>query len=194
MMKRMCGQSGLTLFEAVLALLLGGLVIGGIWVAGASAINNHKINQLERGITETIVHIRDFYKDRPMVAGELNNTTLISSNLVSQEFDVGASGSITHKLSTSGNGPVILSLPGNCVGGNDYSIQLVNLTRAACGKIVAALAGTHSQAEATGIGRVIVNGTNVMGTGTTAQYDLNQSTLASQCADDVNVEFCFKQF
>lgn len=53
-------RKGFSLVEAAIVLGVVGLVIGGIWVAAATVIENHKVNKTVEGITTNVSNIRKF--------------------------------------------------------------------------------------------------------------------------------------
>ncbi len=63
-MKLISNRSGITLLETIIVLIIGGLVISGIWGAYSQISLNNKIQRTQNAISKTTANVRDFMVHR----------------------------------------------------------------------------------------------------------------------------------
>jgi len=68
---------GFTLLEATIVLAILGIVVAGIWIASASAINSQKRKHLSEQVITTVTNVRDYLKNVDVPP----TTTLLTANI-----------------------------------------------------------------------------------------------------------------
>ncbi len=71
--------SGFTLLEATIVLAILGIVVAGIWIASAGAINAQKKKRLAEDVLTTVANIRDYVKNIDIPAGKSLTTADIQN-------------------------------------------------------------------------------------------------------------------
>jgi hypothetical protein len=179
MLSRLSSARGASLLQAILVLLIAGLLIAGVWVTLATNMMNHKINQTAQGLATTFANIREFYQDRPMTdVATFDNAMLLNANVVSPELVL--NGSIQHNLSDTGTGDITFAIDtGTCGTAPGFSVTLSNLGQEACGKFVLRFLGSTTIALGYGITGASLNGST--------------SGLGTGCGNDNTLQMCLAQ-
>jgi len=84
-MKIILNRSGMTILETIIVLIIGGLIISGIWVTYSEMSLNDKIRRTQTAITKTAMVVRDFMSARTQFPANFS-TTLHNQNLMPSEL------------------------------------------------------------------------------------------------------------
>jgi len=71
-MKILSNRSGMTILETIIVLIIGGLIISGIWVTYSEMSLNDKIRRTVNAIDKTTAKTRDFLSARTTVPADLS--------------------------------------------------------------------------------------------------------------------------
>ncbi|HRJ12751.1 MAG TPA: prepilin-type N-terminal cleavage/methylation domain-containing protein [Alphaproteobacteria bacterium] len=184
----MLNRRGITLLESAIALVIFGLIVAAVWVVYAKVSFNNNLGRTERGILETTVNIREYYRDRPMRNDGFNNTTAINFGLISPEL-ISSNGSI-HYLSPNGTGPLTVGASNAICGPtvDVYFLVMNNLSREGCNGIIVRLLGNRSKIADYNVFSASVNGVNPL----SAESDLDVRSVINSCVDNNTVVLCFR--
>jgi len=191
-MNRIKNARGLTLLEVVIVMAITGLVIGAIWLVIADTTLQSQINQTERAIVTTATRIQDFYRDRPVNATALTNTSVISTNLASPDWVINST-TLQYKI---GQGSTVNVATNNCTGSftnpaYGFEIELDFVPANACTQLATALAGTSTKIQSNGLVGLYIGTQNVIIAGSPPTF--NQATAQTKCSTVATMEFCFVQ-
>jgi len=203
-------QTGFTLLEAAMALVITGIVIGALWILSSNVFSTHSINQLEKGVVGTASRIRNFYRDRQIQndktgnASNVNNVNFIGLDLIAPELPSTVTsvtngnppvttytGTISFSPSFNGTGTVNITYDkNNCapLAANSFAMTLANMTKDGCNQLLPRLAGTGGAIQSNGVIGIFAGGTN--------NAIVNNAFVVGNtaCTDGANVEICFAQF
>ncbi len=185
----MLNRRGLTLLESAIALVIFGLIVAAVWIVFARVNANNNLNRTERGMVTTAANIREFYRDRIITSGDLNNARAIDLGLISPELMIG--GTPIHHLGSGGAADLVIGSSSAVCGPttNLFFMRLDDISQNGCNQLTARLMGTSGKINENGIFSASINGASVLA-GTT--FDIN--TALNNCSNDsVTVLVCFRK-
>lgn len=197
-MQKSNSRLGFTLFETGVVLVIGSLVVGGIWALSSVAISNQNMSNLKKGVLSTASNIRKFYGDREIKNDNaaMNNNDLVVLNLVAPE--ILSNGAIRHNLNFSGNGPITISYDATCksLNANSFAIFVRQLNPDACNQLTADIAGSNNKILNNGIAQIFIGNASQKAITNAKAFD--QATVQKSCVRtdkkaNPDVKICFNQ-
>lgn len=173
-------QKGFTLIEIAIVLTIVGLVIGGIWLAASTVLNNNKKTETARQVVQIVQNVKNLFANQTGATPATGFTTPVAvqagvfppgmvsgtaaAPVIRHAFSTGTTSNVTLAAAASGNA-VILTVG---VAGD-------GLPRDACVELLS---------------RVVTNGnfgkygiTSVTSNGTTVAESSSIATINSACAN-----------
>lgn len=189
----MLNRRGLTLLESTVALVIVGIIVAAVWGVYAKVSFNNNVSRTERGIVNTVAKIRNFYGDRVITSGELDNAKAMEFELIAPELIIG--GTPMHHLGANGAADLVIGSGTTAACGptmppNVFFLRLDNMSQEGCHQIVARMVGNRGKVNEYGIFSAFINGTSPLPTG----VDFSAGTARWMCEEE-NVSFlmCFRQ-
>jgi type II secretory pathway pseudopilin PulG len=147
-------QKGFTLIELAIILTIVGLVIGGIWIAASTVMNNMKKKDLGEGTIQLVQNLRNLYTGQASATG-LSNTSADAAGAFPASWrrttTGGALQSVQHPVTPRSIGATTNTVTVTTSGAN-MSINYSNLPRDACIELVSGrLAASQAIAQKTGL-------------------------------------------
>jgi len=186
----MLNQRGVTLLETTVALVIFSLIVAGIWTIYSRVTFNQNVGRTERGIVETSVKIREFYKDRTLTAASgLNNAQAMNFDLIAPELLIG--GTPVHHLGMEGAEALTVGADGATCGAADnlFFIRMDQLSKSGCNQIISRLAGNRGKLTDYNIASATINGIDVL---SAANHTFDVKAAKRACADNSIAAVCFR--
>lgn len=118
-------QSGFNLIETTIVLMIVGLVISGVWMAGATVWNNMRKNDLTQQLMLIVTNVRNIYSGQSSLA-DMTPETLISAGAFPS--DMLRNRAVWHAY----NNRVVVSPTGTGLNDLRFYIRFDNVPRDAC--------------------------------------------------------------
>lgn len=188
MTQRFNTQRGFNLIEAAIVLTIIGLVIGGIWLAASTVMNNMRKGELAEQTLQVVQNLRNLYANQQTTDGlttvNANNAGIFPPSMRRQGTEVFHAFNAPVAIAAQGaTGALNNQNCGNNTAGQQtcFSFQLNNVPRPACIEVLTRIAGTQDAARAIGFaGACNTNGCTTYGT----QATFNTAQAATFCAAD----------
>lgn len=184
-------KRGFNLIESAIVLGVVGLVIGGIWVAAAAVSEDRKVEEVVQGILSTVKNIQKNISISDGLAiggGGVNITSsVISMNAFPESWVQNG------QLKTPFNGSAYVH--NFTTGGSDarFDLNIVNVPRAACIKLVVRITTLAYKVQSQGIGvyKDTLARINVGGALITSVFPVSATAAAAACGSSSNVVLTF---
>lgn len=160
-------QTGVTLVELLIGIVVIGLVIAGIMIAAQKVFVGNETNRAATSVATLASNVKGYY-DTPSYAG-LTNTVVIDANLAPQNMVSGA-----NLVNEWGGTVTVVPATLGAVANNAISITYTDIPTEACAKLSTQTATNFDQVS-------IDDGTTVTVVVTPANRVINRAAVAAAC-------------
>ena len=152
MKKIFSSRSGITLLETVIVLIIGSLIISGIWITYSQLSLNDKVRRTALAIDKTVIATREFLASRDTVptdlSNQMHNRNLMPSELIF-EGGIGVGTILIPYISPFGTRFIVTSVAASTQ--RLFVIQIrFNIGSAECTRLVPLVMGNIGRARETG--------------------------------------------
>lgn len=145
-----CRQKGFSLIEAAIVLGLIGLVIGGIWVAAASARAGTQASQFQQQTLNLVKNVRDYYAAQALpaaatVTGTLAGKGIFPSDMCPANCVSAAAAATPYTVRNAYGGSTAVVIPNVTTYPNQFTVTYQSIDEKGCVELAMRLSARSAE-------------------------------------------------